>query len=295
MRKAILLLIFVTIMISLLAFSADDYRIYSKKSQKWINLDQLVIEAQEADVFFFGELHDDSLMHYIEIELLKKYYAKNQKIAVSMEMFERDTQEVLDQYFSNQINESEMIKSSRAWPNYMTDYKPIVEFSKENKLPFIASNVPRRIASMVNKKGIGILDSLGVKDQAFVAKHIQVADSLYENKFIGLMKESIAMPNSHPMMNSAVLINLFHAQCVKDDTMAESINLFLSKHPSFKVIHYNGDFHSNSHLGTVSRINQAYKSMVLTPVIVESLDKIDKPTPMMLEQGDYLLYQKQHH
>lgn len=295
MKKALVLLCFVYLTINLFAFSADDYKIYSKKSQTWISLDQLVGEAQEADVFFFGELHDDSLMHYLEIELLKKLYTNNQKIAVSMEMFERDTQQVLDQYFAYQITEEEMIKQSRAWPNYISDYQPIVAFAKEKKIPFIASNVPRRIASLVNKKGIGILDSLDTQDRRFIAKNIQIADSLYEKKFIGLMKESIVMPKSHSMMNNAVLINLFHAQCVKDETMAESINQFLAKNPSFKVIHYNGDFHSNSHLGTVSRINKAYKSLVLTPVIVESIDNIELPEPQLQQQGDFLLYQKQHH
>jgi len=171
----------------LLCFTESDYRIYHTKTKKYIKLNQLVKEAQKADVLFFGELHDDSLMHYVEFELLKAFYQKNKKIAVSMEMFERDTQIIIDEYFQNKIEEAEFLQRSRAWPNYMTDYKAIVDYSKSNKIPLIAANVPRYIASMVNKKGIAILDSLSVEEKKWVAKKIHIEDGPYKNKFYQLM------------------------------------------------------------------------------------------------------------
>jgi uncharacterized iron-regulated protein len=45
---------------------------------------------------------------------------------------------------------------TQLWSNYQTDYRPLVDFAKEN-LRFIATNIPRRYASMINKMGIKAL------------------------------------------------------------------------------------------------------------------------------------------
>ncbi|MBP7563442.1 MAG: ChaN family lipoprotein [Candidatus Cloacimonetes bacterium] len=278
----------------LLCFTESDYRIYHTKTKKYIKLNQLVKEAQKADVLFFGELHDDALMHHVEFELLKAFHQKNKKLAVSMEMFERDTQNIVDEYFQNKIEEAEFLQRSRAWPNYMTDYKAIVEYSKLNKIPLIAANVPRYIASMVNKKGIAILDSLSVEEKKWVAKKIHIEDGLYKNKFYQLMNSGMSMTGSHPMISESMLYKLFSAQCVKDDTMAESISVYLEKNPGFKIIHYNGDFHSQYRLGTVERLDKKYKAVVISPLIKEKGKALSINPNDDTSIADYILIQYRH-
>lgn len=71
------------------------------------------------------------------------YKAKGAKLALSMEMFEADNQSKLNNFLADTLSEENFLAASRPWPNYGTDYAPLVNFAKEKKMPVIAANVPR--------------------------------------------------------------------------------------------------------------------------------------------------------
>jgi uncharacterized iron-regulated protein len=50
------------------------------------------------DMIFFGEYHGNKVLHQMEFELLKMFHSKHKNLIVSLEMFERDVQPVLDNY-----------------------------------------------------------------------------------------------------------------------------------------------------------------------------------------------------
>ena len=232
---------------------------------------------------FFGELHDNALLHWLEIEYLKAYYKINKDITISMEMFERDTQSFVNEYLSDEISEEEFLQNSRAWGNYLTDYKPIIEFAKEKNLHVIAANVPRYIAALVNKNGLIVLDSLSAQEKKWVAKSVNTDDGHYKDKFYSLMGDN------SPMMHGDFLDRLFAAQCVKDNTMAESIRDYLSDNSQQRIIHYNGDFHSQSHLGTVERLGTNIKSLVISTVIKNKGEKLIISPDVDLSIADYII------
>lgn len=58
---------------------------------------------------------------------------------------------------------------ARLWNNHKTDYKPLVDFAKNNRTPFIATNVPRRYASMVFREGFEALNSLPSNEKKWIA------------------------------------------------------------------------------------------------------------------------------
>ena len=65
------------------------------------------------------------------------------------------------------------------------------------------------------------------------------------------------------------------AQITRDNTMAESILKAINNHPNHKVIHLNGTFHSENHLGTVGalkRLAPQLKVKVITPLYVDELN-----------------------
>ena len=70
---------------------------------------------------------------------------------LSLEMFERDVQTVLDEYTRGLIREADMLQDARPWANYEKDYRPMVEFSKAHGVPVIAANVPRRYVGAVGR------------------------------------------------------------------------------------------------------------------------------------------------
>ena len=271
------------------SFSEKDYKIYNTKSRKPISIKELAKQSRNYDVLFWGELHDDALIHHLEKEILPYLLKNHKRIAISMEMFERDTQKVLNEYLQGKISEKEFIKQSRAWPNYPTDYKPIIEFAKKHKIDVIAANVPRRYAAMINKKGISSFEKIPDNEKKFVAKKLNVLPGKYKKVFIETMVQNMGGGNS-PMM-AKMFDNIYAAQCLKDDTMAESINEYLKSHPGTFIIHYNGDFHSNSHLGTAEKLhllNKKLKIAVISPAVIDK-DKNPAFKNEYKDLGDYVL------
>jgi uncharacterized iron-regulated protein len=58
-------------------------------------------KAQQADVFFFGELHNNPIAHWMQLELTQALHeAKEGKVILGAEMFETDNQVLIDEYFA---------------------------------------------------------------------------------------------------------------------------------------------------------------------------------------------------
>ncbi|MCD4795640.1 MAG: ChaN family lipoprotein [Candidatus Cloacimonetes bacterium] len=270
MKKIITIAVLI---LSILPVFCQEYKIIDSKMKKEIELTEMVERLGEFDVIFFGEFHGNKILHSLEIELLKMFYRNNKNLIISLEMFERDVQPVLDKYLNNEIPEADFLTVSRPWSNYKTDYKPLIEFAKENELTVVAANIPRRYASMISKQGMNALDSLSVEEKKFVAKKHKVFDDEYKKLFIQTMKNNMAHSSKMPKGMMMNLDLIYAAQCIKDDTMAESILKYQRIPPRRKVIHYNGDFHSRKHLGTAQKIQ-----------ILEPMLKVAVITPLMCEE-----------
>ncbi len=288
MKRLLSLLMIIGYVLGLFSLTEDIYKIIDTRKKEEINLSQLTLRLSKADVIFFGEHHDDSFHHEMEYKILEQIDQRGGKLAVSFEMFERDTQEILNQYLEGKIDEVTFLKKTRPWGNYETDYRPLLEYAKNHHLPVIASNVPRRYASLVNKGGLKELDSLSVIERGFIAKKIKAPSGEYRDMFYAVMSGNMGdMVHGNPMQNN-MFESLYIAQCVKDETMAESITHFLKKNRHYKVIHFNGDFHSQYRLGTVERIPWWYKKRVITPIVIESGKELEYSKDD-LKKGDFLI------
>lgn len=289
-KNVILILLFGFVsMLPAEKFDRNDYRIYQAENGKELTLKKLTKKLAKYDVIFFGEWHDDILLHQLEADILPLLDKKND-LAISMEMFERDVQEVVDDFLAGKLDEKEFLVKSHAWSNYPADYKLIVEYAKGKELDVIAANVPRKYAALINKQGSEALSSLSDNEKRFVAKELKVLDNEYKKQFMQTMAANMGRKNAMGMQK--MLENIYAAQCLKDDTMAESIYEYLQKNKGRQVIHYNGNFHSESHLGTANKLhllNPELKIAVITPVVVadgESL-KFDANKKSL---GDFLIF-----
>ncbi len=216
-----------------------------------------------ADAVFLGEQHDDRGTHALQLAVLEGLARRNVKVVLALEMFERDAQAALDAYLAGTMPESAFLAQSRPWPNYGPDYRPMVEFAKSKGWPVIASNVPRNIASMVSRGGLAALDTLASDRTAWVAAERRCgAGDKYAKKFTKTMEDmgghgSAAMP---PEM----IGRFYEAQCVKDETMAESIARAFDRYPDALVVHVAGGFHVEEGLGTVERVVRRVKAGEVT-------------------------------
>lgn len=215
--------------------SAQDvqaYQIYTKDGKK-TTFKKLVKHALEQDVVLFGELHNSAIAHWLQLELVKALNEQD-SIALGAEMFETDNQDELNDYLSEKINAKAFDTLARLWSNYQTDYRPVVDFAKENNLPFIATNIPRRYASLVYHNGFEALDSLPDQEKAFIAP-LPIA---YDSSLPGYQKMLEMMPG-HANENFP------KAQAIKDATMAYFMYQEMIRTGNL-FIHLNGAFHSNN-------------------------------------------------
>ena len=243
--------VFATLAFSQTVDSSQYYRVFDGKG-KPSSLAAIIKALDGTDAVFLGEQHDDSVGHTVEFEIFKQaveQYAAKRKVALSMEMFERDVQIVVDEYLSGQITEAQFLASSRPWPNYKTDYRPLFEIAKDKKLAVVAANAPRRYVNMVSRGGRDVLNGLSKEAKAWIAPlpYGQPSDT-YAKKFKNLMG-----PSPEAQMG---IDKILSSQSLWDATMSNSVANYLKKNKGALVVHLNGGFHTESRLGTVEHLRK---------------------------------------
>lgn len=230
-------------------YSADQSRVFDGNGRA-VTLDQIIDAIGRSDAVFLGEQHDDAVGHAVEAELFRRTVDKlsgKRRIALSLEMFERDVQTVVDEYLASLITENHFMLSSRPWGNYKWDYRPLVELAKEKKLPVIAANAPRRYVNMVSRNGRDALNSLS-KDALRSLPPLPYAEpsAAYSAKFKTLMGPS---PEAQQGIDK-----ILASQSLWDASMAHAVYSFLKENKHPLVVHLNGSFHTENRLGTVEHL-----------------------------------------
>jgi uncharacterized iron-regulated protein len=248
---------------------AQHYKIYSTREQKVASVDDVLTGLDKADILFFGEEHNDSTCHVLEYLLFKGIAQKHPgKTALSMEMFETDCQEVLNEYLDSLIREKNFVSEARAWHNYK-DYRPMIEYAKAGKIPVVAANAPARYVNMVNRMGLNSLEKLDKTARSWLAPlPIDTAAGAYYNKFLEVM-------GGHNAMGG---MQMFQAQNLWDATMAWSIAQFYKKHHDYKILQVNGGFHSEEKLGVAAQLKKyAPKARILNIACFSDEKDFDNP------------------
>ncbi len=247
------------------------YVIYTSNGKK-TTFDKLEDATEGKELILFGEFHDNPISHWLQLELTKELFEENgANLQLGFEMFEQDQQELLSQYLTGNLTAKQFKDTMRLWPNYETDYAPIVEFAKTNKLFCVASNVKRKYASLLFKKGRKALDTLSAEVKAQMAPiDFKVDSSLSQYREVFIM-------GGHMGVNMGM--NMVESQAFKDATMAQ----FILANPGRKAgtvhLHFNGAFHSDFHQGILWYVQQKQPNIrVLTISTVTQADvrKLDK-------------------
>lgn len=250
------------------------YQLYTKDGKK-TTYKKLLAAAADTQVALFGEHHDNSLIHWLQLELTKDL-AEKKSLVLGAEMIEADNQKQLDQYLAGQINQKAFDTVARLWNNHKTDYKPLVDLAKDKKFPFIATNVPRRYASMVYKKGLEELNNLKAEEKEWIAP-LPIA---YDATLPGYV-EMLKMSGGHGGDN------LPKAQAIKDATMAYFINKNLK--PGTVFVHYNGTYHSDNFEGInwyLKKYNPGVKIVTIAAVSQKDVSTLEKEH---LNKADFIL------
>ncbi|NRA50295.1 MAG: ChaN family lipoprotein [Phaeodactylibacter sp.] len=241
----------------------DAYKIYTSKGKE-VDFSKLVKAIDGKSHVFFGEHHNNAVAHWLELELVQSLFETyKRKLVLGAEMFEADNQLLLDEYLNGTIKDKTFEDEARVWNNYATDYKPLVAFAKEHRIPFAATNIPRRYASLVFQGGFESLDGLQETAKGFIAP----LPVKYDPNLPGYQK-MIEMMGGHGGGSD----NFPKAQAIKDATMGYFISENLPKKGTF--LHFNGAYHSDNFEGIVWYLQNVYapKAKIMTITTVEQSD-----------------------
>ncbi|MFY8180585.1 MAG: ChaN family lipoprotein [Flavobacterium sp.] len=273
MRTKFLSLLFL-FAISLHAQDKKPYQLFDKNGKK-VSYEKLLKASLKTQVVLFGEYHNNSVSHWLQLELTKDVAAKT-PVVLGAEMIEADNQTQLNQYLKDEIDQKKLDSTARLWKNHPTDYKPLVDFAKENNFDFIATNIPRRYASMVSKKGFEAIEILTPEEKSWIAPQPIPYDASLPG-YVEMMK----------MMGDHTSLNMPKAQASKDATMAYFINKNLK--PNTVFIHYNGTFHSDNFDGInwyLKTYNPTIEIITISTVEQKDINKLEEEN---YNKADFIL------
>ncbi len=279
MKRKVFVLLFLALISTAFKKDKPAYRLFNQ-SGKEVTYSKMVNDLQGADMIFFGELHDNPVAHWLQYELTSDLFeVKGKDLMLAAEMFESDNQIIFNEYMKGAISESSFESEMRLWKNYQTDYKPLVQFAKDSGLVFVASNIPRRYASLVFSKGFEGLEELSETAKQF----IHPLPIPYDPE-LKCYKDMLKMG---PMGGAHTNENLPKAQAVKDATMA----YFILKHwqPGKQIIHFNGSYHSDNFQGIVWYIQQDHPELIIRTITTKLQDNLDVVEEEDVNTANYIL------
>ena len=258
MKYLIIITLLILAISPIKAQSQPAYQLFTNTGEEAI-YNEMVKDLANSDMVFFGEYHYNPISHWMQLEVSKSLFnIKKDSLYFGAEMLESGNQLVLNEYLSGLYPEGKMIpEMTQMWNNYSTDYRPLVEFAKENKLRFIATNIPRRYASLISKKGISALKELSPGALALIGPDL-------ETYFDPTVKAYAEMANNMGGHVPPNMLNIQTAQAAKDATMAH----FSLK--NFKkgdlLLHIEGSYHSNYKQGIIWWVQKIKPGLTLKSI-----------------------------
>ncbi len=279
-RQIIMIVVLWLIVIIGQAQKLPAYQIFNQKG-KPTSYAKMLRTLAKADVVLFGELHNNPICHWLELQLLRDLHQEYDSLVLALEMFEADNQLVLDEYLLGTIQEKHLLNEAKVWNNYATDYQPLIEFVKANDIPVVASNIPRRYANLVYRQGLSALDSLTDEAKQWIAPLPITVDM----QLASYQEMLTMMGGSSHGSNTGEAENLVHAQAVKDATMAHFVLQQLPR----PILHINGSYHSQDKEGIAWYLRQAQPDLVIMNIHSVEQAEIDKLSEENQTDADFTI------
>ncbi|MFN8254272.1 MAG: ChaN family lipoprotein [Bacteroidales bacterium] len=279
MKIVFIFSVFMAFIFGLVSDDKPAYILYNAEGKE-VKYSKMIDKLADADIVLFGEQHTNPICHWLEYEVLNDLYqVKKDGLVVGAEMFETDNQLLLNEMLAGKYDSKKFEEEAKLWKNYQTDYKPLVEFCKTNKLPFIGTNIPRRYANMVFKGGFVVLDSLTPEAKSLIADLPVPYDPELK-----CYKDMIEMGKE---MGGHSNENFPKAQAIKDATMAKFIMKNWQKGKLF--LHFEGAYHSDNYQGMVwylKKINPDLKILTISSIEQKEINDLEKDN---LNKADYII------
>jgi len=284
MIKKLLFLLLLPLLAFAPAGERPAYRLFTAQGQP-ADYDQMLTQLVQADVVLFGEQHNDPIAHWLELQVAKDLaQAKGPgKLVLGLEMFERDVQPLVASYAAGTLADSAFERQSRPWPNYATDYRPLLQFARNQHIAVVGTNAPRRYAQQVARGSLTALDALPANEKSYLAPLPLKVD--FELPGYKKMADMFGDATAHGGGGGRTIIQ---AQALKDATMAYTIRRSLG--PGQTLLHLNGAYHSDNHDGIVAYLRaDGKKPLRVQTLSVVTQSQLQQLDPTNMNVADYLI------
>jgi uncharacterized iron-regulated protein len=238
MKKAILILavvLFLFVSFRMTETDAREIRVWGVKTGKAVSFVQMIDDIRKARLVFIGETHDKILHHRLQLEIIRKLHDIRVPMAVGLEMFMAENQDVLDRWVRGDISEENFIRAYYSnWNFPWPLYADIFLYAKDNKIPLIGLNLPPEISRKVALSGFSSLtkeerEKLPAETGCVVGK-----------EYMEFIRRAYAM-HGH---RDKKFLYFCEAQLLWDQTMAKNLLSFLGRNPDKMVVVLTGNGHA---------------------------------------------------
>lgn len=260
--------------------------VWDTRGREPLELAKLLDRLAAADVVFVGETHLDDTTHRVEAAVLEGLLARKAgKVVLSLEMFERDVQPVLDDYLAGRIDERAFLASARPWGNYETDYRPLIETARQHGIPVVAANAPAALRRRVSAGGRAALEALTQEERKLLPAEILPAEASYWERVDRATRGHMGFSSQSEEQR------LYSGQNLWDNSMGAACAEALAAHPGSTVVHVVGGFHVMYRDGTAAQLARRAEDARVAVVEVMPTSGAHAARPERdAERADYLVY-----
>jgi len=261
-------------------------RVWDSRAGRPLELGALFDRLAEADVVFVGETHLDDTTHRFELAVLEEIATRRSGgVVLSLEMFERDVQPVLDDYLAGRIDEAAFLAAARPWGNYRTDYRPLVEAARSAGIPVVAANAPAALRRKLSAGGREALQALPPEERAWLPDDILPAQASYWERVDRATRGHMGFASLPEEKR------LFTGQNLWDNCMGDACARSLREHPDATIVHVVGGFHVMYGDGTVAQLRaRAPRARVAVVEVLPVADLAAARPRRDAARADFLVY-----
>jgi uncharacterized iron-regulated protein len=211
--------------------------IWSARDKRRLAFDELIDQLLKADIVCVGEKHDSDLHHRVQLQIIKALYARDPRLGVGMEMFQRPFQTALDRYLSGGDEETFLKDSEyrKRWGYDWSLYRPIVRFCLRKKVPVAALNLPDELRARIRQVGY---DGLTADEKARVGPVDFHVKAHRAHHF-----ESLAKMHGQAKVSAKTKERFYQVMTVWDDYMADSAARFQKERALRRLVLLAGSGH----------------------------------------------------
>jgi uncharacterized iron-regulated protein len=231
----------------------------------------IITQLQRAKIVYLGETHDRQSDHHQQLAIIQALFQAKPKLAIGMEMFQRQMQPLLDRYVAGQITATELRAQTdfdKSWGYAWEYYAPILKFAQAHRLPVIALNTPSKIFRKATRQGWA---SLTPEELKYIPPLTEIDRS--NTKYQQMILASYQQHAGIVSIASKSFDRFYTAQLLWDETMAESTANFVRQHPDHQMIVLAGRSHIIYGYGIPDRVlRRLKKPQSIQKTVLLSLD-----------------------